>query len=100
MKWTRTLFAMLVSSLVVVSSVQASPLMYLQQLLGMGDDVTIQGKGIGGQGDGWGGQKTPGGHKYDFTIEKGGKGNGWGGSKPHFEPEKGGNGNGWGGLKN
>ena len=98
MKWTRTLLAMLVSSLVVVSSVQASPLMYLQQLLGMGDDVTIQGKGgYGGNGDGWGGNKP------HFEPEKGGKGNGWGGGKPHFEPQRkgsGGEGNGWGGLKN
>ena len=44
MKWTRTLLAMLVGSLVVLSSVEASPLMCLQQLLGMGDDVTIQGR--------------------------------------------------------
>ena len=80
MKWTRTLLAMLVSSLVVMSSVQASPLMYLQQLLGMGDDVTLQ-QGIGGKGDGWCG------NKHDFTIEKGGKGNGWGGSKAYFEPQ-------------
>ena len=62
MKRRFTLLATLISGLMVASAVEASPMLWLQQLLGMGSDVTTMSGGAGGgpwgygyPGYGWGG---------------------------------------------